>query len=169
MKYNFLKAGAPSGKGMTDPWYQKTMLTVAGTMLPFKVGDEVTIESNLYKGTHEIGYIYKGYSNTLGTVWNLYFKSLDFKGSDNGTVEIAVDQPEPTPTTVTEPASEEKTVSQDTSKEPANQPVSKKTPETVQSISNKVVTQAKSAWQNKWVQYLVIGIVFLLILRILKK
>ncbi len=90
MKIEFIKALVPPGKPVTDPWYNKTMLQVTGSMLPFKVGQKVRIESKLYSGVYEIGYIYKGVSTTLGTYWNLYFRDLDFKGNTTGTVDTNI-------------------------------------------------------------------------------
>ena len=170
MKFDFIRAIVPPGKAATDSWYNKTVVTVVGSTLPFKTGDKVKLESPLYSGIHTIGYIYKGLSTTLGTVSNLYFKDISFKGDTTGTVEIVTGKTTVPPVIEEEP--KESTV-QDQVKTPtpgtSTIPVSKATPETVENVADNVVSQAKSLWQNKWIKYLAIGLGIIIVIRILKK
>lgn len=127
MKYVFPQAFEVPNKPSSDFWYKKLILRVYGSVLPFKVGDKVLIQSDRYNGVHEIGYIYRGVSAANGSFWNLYF-DLPFDGDTSGTVD-------------TDPAATAEPVLTVVKNEPVN--TTEPSPEQAQSLTNKAVSTAE--------------------------
>ena len=88
MVFDIFRAMAPLDKPTSDQWYNKLILSVWGTNLPFEVGQKVIVSTARYNGEYEIGYIYKGIGSK-GTYYNLYFK-VPFTGDTTGTINTDV-------------------------------------------------------------------------------
>ena len=168
MEFKFTNAYKPSGKAISDPWYEKTILRVYGSVLPFKRGQKVLIKSDKYSGVHEIGYIYKKVDMDKGGFWNLYFRDIKFKGDTSGTINTMPVQTTSNKDTPTETGTDENTII-GTGAKPTPGPVNRVRPEKTETMEEKVIEGAKSLWDNKWVKYLLIALGLVILVRILKK